>query len=246
VLTTDAIIIKTVNYKETDKILTLFTLKLGIISVIAKGARKSMKRFGGALEPFALFEAVIQTSKKNSLHALQEAKTKKTYLGLATDLKKLSSAAYILEMVNITINSETEESRMFKLVIDTMEILNSSEKINIRATVISYSLRLLSMNGFQVSTSLCGICGKQLPNSRSAYFNPQKGGIICTACGGGPILLRSRSTSILKELATIPIIEASKKDFNTEQLQDIEQCMDLFIKYHLEKEPVNISFRSSN
>ncbi|MBN2802148.1 MAG: DNA repair protein RecO [Deltaproteobacteria bacterium] len=244
-LTTDAIIIKTVNYKETDKILTLFTLKMGIISVIAKGARKSMKRFGGALEPFALFEAVIQTSKKNSLHVLHEAKSKKTYLGLATDLKKLSSAAYILEMVNITINNDIEENRMFELVINTIELINSSEQINIRATVISFNLRLLSMNGFEVSTSLCSICGKQLPDNRAAYFNPQKGGITCTACGGGPILLNNSSTSILKELSKIPVFEASQRKFNSEQLQDIEQCMDLFIKYHLEKEPININFRSS-
>ena len=82
-----AFLLRSVNFKESDKIVTLFLERMGKISAMAKGARKSWRRFGGALEPFSLFEVTVVQGKGN-LWRLDEATLISPHSDLASDLSQ--------------------------------------------------------------------------------------------------------------------------------------------------------------
>ena len=95
-----ALLFRKTEYGEADLILSFFTLNAGKVSVIAKSAKNSRKRFGGVLELFSLLE--INTAgnpKKRGLPVLNEAKIVNPYAALRGDFRKMAYAAYWCDLV---------------------------------------------------------------------------------------------------------------------------------------------------
>nr|MDQ2647496.1 DNA repair protein RecO [Myxococcota bacterium] len=70
---TEALVLRRVEYGDADLIVTLLTLSLGRVSALARGARKSRRRFGGALEPFFTLSVTLEERRSSELFALREA-----------------------------------------------------------------------------------------------------------------------------------------------------------------------------
>ena len=93
---TEALLLRRVELGETDLVLTLFTQKLGRISAIARGARRSTKRFGGALEPFFTLRVRLEERPRSELFSLSEASLLRPRLGLLSELSRLEVAGRAL------------------------------------------------------------------------------------------------------------------------------------------------------
>ena len=71
--TSDALVLRLVDYRESDRIVTLFTQELGVLGAIARGARSSRRRFAGALEPYAIVRVEL-TQTRSELWTLEAAR----------------------------------------------------------------------------------------------------------------------------------------------------------------------------
>ena len=94
---TRAFLLRSVDYGESDRVLTLLSEERGKIAAIARGARSSRKRFGGALEPFALLEVSLARGR-GSLPRLAEASLLRAYAGLSRSLGRVGAAGFALEL----------------------------------------------------------------------------------------------------------------------------------------------------
>jgi len=97
--TTRAIVLRRVAFGDFDLIVTLLTLSRGKIAVMAKAAKKSIKRFTGVLEPFALIQAVC--SKGRGMPILQEASLEHPLANIRSDVGKTAYASYWAEIIDI-------------------------------------------------------------------------------------------------------------------------------------------------
>ncbi len=260
-VSSNAFVLRKTAYKDSDFIVTLFTEELGKVSAITCGARKNSKRFIGSVDPFSLLNVVLELPPpERQLRNMKESTLQKAYLGLAQNMPRLSAASFVVELFRESIPDESPDIRLFKLLRNTLDALEGMDasydscslsteipkafiekgskgdiKEEIRQIVVLFELRLLTLTGYSMEIARCNSCGLNVPCGKAAYFHPGRGGIVCSACGGGPILLSSSA------LQTMDIISKSAFDnFNNIKISlktvaEIETATASFIEYHLGK-----------
>jgi len=149
-VTDEAVILRTVNYGDTSKILTLYSKNNGKINCIVKGARNIKSRVLGVIEPFNHITIVFYNKENRDLQMLSKAETIKNFRVIKTDLDKLTVCYRILEMMNKVVYDKEHSNELFELLIRSFNYINESSPENSAEIFISYLY-------FQVN--LCEVLG---------------------------------------------------------------------------------------
>src|SRR4051812_32160513 len=144
-LTTPAIVLRTVDYGDADRVVTLFTREVGKLSALARGARKSVKRFGAGLGLFGVGEAILIDKPNAELATLERFDAARGFPALMTDVAKVAHGGYVCEVVRELIPPRQPEPQIFKLLITFFAALEAGPA---RAeTLRIFQLRLLDALG---------------------------------------------------------------------------------------------------
>ena len=227
-----AFLLRSVNYRESDRILTLFLENTGKISALAKGARKSWRRYGGALELFSLFEVSIVKNRGN-LWRLEEASLLSAHSELARDLSRMSAASFVLELARELTPENEPQSSVFQLIDKAFRILEDASGERARQIALATELKMLGLAGVGVSLQNCNACGTVVPLGRPVRFHPARGGVVCTPCGGGPITLSSSSIAALIIMDKNSLLNLGDVELAHEALDQVELAMADFVEHHL-------------
>jgi DNA repair protein RecO (recombination protein O) len=167
--------------------------------VMVRGGRKSTKRVGGALEPFHTIEARVD-DRGGDLATLKEARIVKVRAGIVASLERIDAAGAALRWVRHVCPPRTREPEAWATLtelldaLDALDPLDPSDKGADRAPRVALAeagLRLLSDVGYALDLERCIQCGKECPPGRSARVDPARGGLVCSTCGGGRIVVRA-------------------------------------------------------
>ncbi|MBE2186895.1 MAG: DNA repair protein RecO [Rhodothermales bacterium] len=148
ILRTDAVVLRAMRYGETSRIVTLFTRDYGKIAVLARGARATKSRFGGAVQPLACIEAVLSTKETRTLQTLRETSYTRRFPTLAADLDRLSAGLRMAELVNALTEDEEATPALFDLLVATLDGLDAPGTHPANA-LLFFELRLAALLGFQ-------------------------------------------------------------------------------------------------
>lgn len=208
-LTTDAIVLLSGDYLESSRLLSLFTRELGVLSVVARGARSSRKRFGSALQVFAQGEAIIQLKPNRDLNTLISFDVADTHSGIAANLDRFWAASAMAEVVRYLIHEETAPlaydrlSSALKRVevaatgIDSLAIDSLEPTTDIAATAteptdaagaVAASIALATLwqlvgdAGFEPALEYCAECRAKLDAESVLPFHNAAGGVLCASC----------------------------------------------------------------
>ena len=176
---TEGIILRRLDFGESDRILTLFTRKLGRISGIAKGSRRPSSKIAGHLELFMRSSFLI--SRGRNLHLITQAEVLEDYDSLRKDLKGIGLGSYVVELVDAVTYEEGSNLKLYDLLVTTLAALNTGEDPEI--IVHYFELHLLGLVGFQPEFFICVECGKQIVEE-DQYISGELGGVICPDCPG--------------------------------------------------------------
>jgi DNA repair protein RecO (recombination protein O) len=150
---TEAIVLRLTDYGEADRIVSLFTLEQGRISGIARGARRSRKRFGGALESFAHLKLQLQLGA--GLPTLLSADICSIFLGIRAELAKIGSAAYACELVERLTPEAEANPRLFRLLFCYLERLDRAPPSPSDRRF--FAVNLLKILGYQPELEVRGL-----------------------------------------------------------------------------------------
>jgi DNA repair protein RecO (recombination protein O) len=182
---TRALLLKRVEYGEADLVLTLFTERFGRISALARAARKSSRRFSGALEPMHTLELALEERPKSELFALREAKIATPRIGLTASLTRLEAAGRALSWVRRAAPPRTPEPELWLVIEELLDRLTSPEaSLEPKKLLAAAGLRVLVTLGWGLDLERCVRCGKDCPPDQVALLDPTHGGLVCRACGG--------------------------------------------------------------
>lgn len=178
-----AFILSTIDYGDSDRIVSLFSLEHGRIKAFARGARKSRKRFGAALEPFARIEAQIRI--KTGLSGLQQTDIVAIYPAIRRDLAGIAHALYACELLECLTPEGHPLPRLYRLLaayLDHMETETASE-----GSRRFFELNLLNILGYRPSLETCSRCNA--PFGEAGALLQDGGELTCNAClaHGAPI-----------------------------------------------------------
>lgn len=179
-----ALLLRRVEHGESDLVLSLFTEELGKVPVLARGARKSRKRFGGVLEPFQTIRVHLDEPVSGELFALREASLEVTRLHLTADLDAMDAAGRALGWVRAASPVRTPEPEVWTAIAKLLDRLDARGDVPPRLVLAEQGLSLLAAFGWGLELERCVRCGKPCEPGRAAMFDPVRGGLVCRSCGG--------------------------------------------------------------
>lgn len=184
-LESDALVVRTVNVGECDVVVTLVTERFGKLGVVARGARKGSKRLGGALEPVHTINVLVD-DKGKELSTLKEARLVRCRQGVVSDLDVLDAAAVALRWARHIFPLRTPEPDGWRVLVDLLDRLdgNGSPSPVARTELARAGLAMLTAVGWGLELESCVACGRVCPDDKAAFVDPQRGGLVCTRCGG--------------------------------------------------------------
>ncbi|AUX21065.1 DNA repair protein RecO [Sorangium cellulosum] len=188
-LRTEALLVRRVPLGEADLVVGLFTERRGLLSGVARGGRRSAKRFP-ALEPMHLLRVTLELRPGAELAQLTEAAIERPRLRLAADLARLDAAGRALRWVREIAPAQTAEPAAWHELNRLLDRLDDLPSASPQALLAEAGLRLLVAFGWGLELSQCVRCGRACDAAQAACVDPARGGLVCRACGGGPLVLR--------------------------------------------------------
>jgi DNA repair protein RecO (recombination protein O) len=183
-------LLKRVEYGDADLVLTLFTEALGRVSVLARSARRSQKRFGGALEPIHTLSVELDERPTSELYGLRSAKLATARLVLTRDLERMNVAGRALSWIRRAAPARTPEPALWSLIHALFERLDDAQERRSPSLLLACAgLAVMQALGFGLEFERCVRCGKPCPEGQPALLDPARGGLVCRACGGGRVRL---------------------------------------------------------
>jgi len=174
-----ALVLRRTEYGESDLVVGLYCRSLGKISGLARGARKSRKRFGAGLGLFTVSELSMQIRPKANMWTLLAATPTRSYAELAHDVAGMAHGSYGTELVRELCADEHSDPVVFDLLVELYAgLAEVGPKVG-RLRV--FELRLLTELGVAPVLSHCAACGGEL-GDRGMLWVPERAGAVCERC----------------------------------------------------------------
>lgn len=183
-MVTEAIVLHAFDYLETSRILRLATRSRGVVSVIARGARRSTRRFGSAMDLFARGTARIAHRDGRDLHALEAFDVTAGHAALAADLDRFMGAAMLAELTLRTA-SESEHGESFEVLSRALDELVEAHGEGARVAALGSAWALVSTLGVAPTTDRCARCHAAVSSDGAVPFSTAVGGVLCDLCAPG-------------------------------------------------------------
>lgn len=176
---TDAVIVRRTPVGESDLIVALFTREYGRVSAVARGARRSRRRFPAGLEMLAVLSVTLGRRRRGSeLYGLEEAELIDDHRALALDPIALGHASYALELVRELAPPEAPDPGLLDCVVALWRALAAGPA---PALLRAFELAVCAELGSAVVLDACAACGADVLGV-GAVFDPARGGAVCGAC----------------------------------------------------------------
>ncbi len=180
-VTTEAIVLHTFDYRETSRIVRLITRELGIVSAIARGARRPKSKFGAALDLFASGEAQLTTTMGRDLHTLTAFEATRSRPDLAVSLDRFAAAAALAELL-LRFAPEQEDPALLDAATDAFDALTGAPRGAAAAVALGGAWCLVAELGFAPSLDECVACHSAIDPAATVTFHHRAGGAVCTMC----------------------------------------------------------------
>ncbi len=235
---TDAIVLRTYNLAEADRIAVCLTRSAGLVRAVAKGARRMKSRFGAALEPFTLIRLAFYERENRELVSISNAEILKSHFNLAAQLEASEVLAYMGELVGEFAPPHEANEKLFRMVsacVEALEVAPESSRLVLRY----FEVWLLRLAGLFPDVRSCAECGKQLNEGDTACLdvevNPH-----CQRCSRGPAtrLLPETQRIVVASQRLPPVDFASAfKEFSEQSDAQLAELTHRLIVRALERRP---------
>lgn len=238
--TTHAIVIRCIPYGESDRIVTFFTKNFGKLKAIAKGARRSKKRFQNALDLFTYVRLIFFDREGMGLVRAEGCDILNSFPNIREDLRKIIYGQYFLELVNEMAMEREEHLEAFELLLTFLSTLNREEPAEDYLRV--FEIRMLSLFGYRPNMRGCAMCKKgmeELKESRNTFFSLEKGGLVCESCSknwNNLIPLSWGTARLIDEITRMDLSRMDRLKFTSQALLESRLLLPKFIAYQLGKE----------
>lgn len=235
--TTQAVVLNSIDYGESDLIVSFYTLDYGKLSGIAKGAKRSKKRFVNCLDPFSYVKLIFAQRQNDSLARIDQCELLDSFSGIRRNLNTIAVGSYFLELLSEMVREGQKNQKAFELILNFLKYLNIGKDAETFARF--FEIKLLSILGYMPHLDKCVVCKNAPAENAKIHFSSAKGGIICQSCikpyepkmpicYGTARTLASAAGSSLEGLNRLSLSSHIKKECAC--------IMDNFITYQLGKE----------
>jgi DNA repair protein RecO (recombination protein O) len=177
---TTGFILRSLSYGESDLIVTFYSSDFGKIKGIAKGAKRSKKRFANVFEPFSLTNLIFTRKSRDQLAFIESCDIIDHYDAIRHDLEKTLIASYFIDLADHFSPEGKKNEYIFELLQNFLNLLGSEKASDV--LVRFFEMRLLTLAGFEPTLDHCVTCRTPVANGNAYFFHAADGGIKCSGC----------------------------------------------------------------
>ncbi len=234
----EGVVLRRRDLGEADRILIIFTDRVGKVSVVAKGVRRTKSRLAGHLEPFCRSSLLI--AKGRNLDIVTQASLIDPFRNLHENEALIAYASYFGDLVDLFSVEGQENHYAYELLIETLSQLNDG--LDPFVTSVVFEFRLLALMGFLPELYKCIDCGKELRPETNGFS--LSGGVVCPDCRGNQPLTETISLNALKFLRLIERGETGtvrRLRLASDLKGEIDRTVRGYVGFVLEREPRSLT-----
>ncbi len=233
-----AIVLRVTDYGESDKIVIFFSRNFGKLKAIAKGAKRSKKRFVNKLEFFSLLDITLIPSRLSTLSRVDSAELLNPFPQIRENYHHFTAAMLISELVEQWTRENDADESLFDLLNWSLHALAGTGKIS--ETVIFFQLKMLDILGMGLQLDQCLVCGKTDWRTTSCFFSPTQSGFLCSNCLGpnhfGLTQLSISSVKSMQMARSLPLSRLSRLKISKNNLIELATILKLYCNFQLQRE----------
>ena len=231
----EGIVLRTFPLGDTSRIVVVYTREMGVVRMVAKGARQSPSRFGFALQPLTRSRFVIYHKPDRDLHLVSQADTLTAWGSELAELERLAHAQAATELIDRLVWGEEPHEELFDLLVRAIEAVVAAPAPSLPAVTLAFELQVASLLGYRPRLESCARCGGGLSPRR--LFSPARGGMLCDACAPsepGTIILSADALAGLSLLLSRPVAEAGEY-LEVPRAGEIQKVVEAFLRHHFQR-----------
>jgi len=182
------VVLRTTPLRESDLLVVLYTDLHGRVTAVARGARRSQRRFAGALSLLVLGRYQLGRRPRGDLWSLESAEVVREWTQLSAEVVAVAHASYVAELVGGLLPPEVAEPQALEIIVALWESLAAGGPSP--GALRAVEIALLDLAGHRPALDHCAAC-HAVDLAAGALFDPERGGAICRSCAA-----RSRSYGV--------------------------------------------------
>jgi DNA repair protein RecO (recombination protein O) len=231
----EAIVLRTYPLREADLLVTFFTRAEGKVRGVARAAKKSRKRFGGALEPLTFVRAFYEDRERQELARLDALEVLDSPLASEVGYPRAVALAHVAELLDELLPDREANDAVFRL---TLSVLSGLRGPAIWMPITYFELWMTRLVGFLPDLSECVACGRTLNGSR-AYFHALTDGLMCAEdkrLASSDISGDSRA--VAAQMLRAPVESFAGMEWPKAKAADLRKFLIQILERHLERKLV--------
>ena len=215
----EGIIVSEVDYKESSKILNIYTRELGIIGVIARGTKKIKSNLSGVTTKmtYGIFNI---SYKENGLSTLIEVDIINNFKNIRSDISLISYACYILDL-STSVYKHDNSKDIYELLIASLIKIEEGYDKEVITNILE--LKLLEYLGIKPIIDSCVSCGRK---SDIVTISSYRGGYVCSDCYSDDPIVNTKTIKLIRMFYYVDISKISKLDISPSIKKEISQFID--------------------
>ena len=234
----EAIVLRTYPLREADLLVTLFTRAEGKVKGVARSAKKSKRRFGGALEPLTWVRAYYDDREGQELSRLDSCDILESPLSSTVDYPRVVALEHVAEMLDELLPDREANDAIFRLAVSVLHQLRAG---SIWMPLTYFQLWLVRLVGFLPELGECLACGVALNGSR-AYYHALADGVMCVQHKRlASSKLAPESRVLAEQMFRAPVESFAEEPWPASQCADLRRFLVQIIERHIERKLITAS-----
>jgi DNA repair protein RecO (recombination protein O) len=234
----EAIVLRTYPFRESDLLVTLFTRLEGKVRGVARAAKKSRRRFGGALEPLTHVKVTYEDKERQELARLDACEVISSPLASEVTYPRAVALGHVAEILDELSPDREANDAVFRLALSVLSQLTTSE---FWLPITYFDLWMARLMGYLPELSECLACGRGLNGSR-AYFHALADGLMCPEHKRlASSEMSSESRKLAGQMLTAPLSKLKPATLPDSTGADLRKFLLQTLERHIEKKLVTRS-----
>jgi len=257
--TTDAIILRERDLRETSLLVTFYTRDFGKIKGLIKGVRGPKGPLGYQVQVFTLNKIVFYESKKADIHIVSQCDLTDFFEDIRKDIVKTGYAYYFVELVDALTESNEKSAEIFELLLNSLNLLKGDASPKRVARILE--IKLLALSGVMPRLDACVSCGAEINTNKRdlprtvphngtgarVRFSYKFGGLLCAKCASQDVSSRrilAGTVNFIDHIERAPYEKAENIKVSKDVGEELEEIMSKFLAYQLDTQLKSLEFLS--
>lgn len=174
---TKALVLRSVDYKESDRILTLLTPREGKVTASARGSRKKGSAIAAGTQLLTYSDVVLYEYQNR--WSVKEAAIERQFRGVEGDIERLSLACYFAEVTEALAVEDLPAQELLSLILNSLHVLDRQPEKPLELVKAVFELKIMCLSGYEPILDACAVCGCEPEQAR---FHLKEGVLHCAPC----------------------------------------------------------------